>query len=214
MTDRTEPPPESVNPQQQAEDSEAAGFTWEYLLYRLYGDDDDLLYIGRTNNLSNRFKQHAKAQPGWDEVRRSAVETWPNFLELCRAERKAIIVEQPRYNVIYNVSSRTFRAALPPETPRWRGLSHRLDAAADMLHGRTCALRHWPDVDEDEPTCEGCAAEAWGVLKTADAQVGHFDLGLSRAVPHLPQGDVEEWLSWSADPRAFRPSWADVVRRS
>lgn len=167
-------------------------FGWAHLLYRLYGDNDALLYIGRTNNMASRFAAHAKSQPWWDEVRRSAIETFPTFESLCDAEREAIISEGPRYNVIYSLSP--YRRLVQDEPARWRGLSDRLDSVADMLHQRSCGLRPVPETSDD-PTCDGCAETAWGCLTVADAAAGHHDPGLWAAARFLMR-EAREIGAW------------------
>jgi hypothetical protein len=37
-------------------------------LYKLYGQDDALLYVGISDNPRYRWTQHARTQPWWHEV--------------------------------------------------------------------------------------------------------------------------------------------------
>ncbi len=79
-------------------------FGWKHLLYRMFDDDGNLLYVGRTGSLSGRFAAHARTQPWWGDVARSVIETLPNFEALCAAEKAAILAEKPRYNTHHNVA--------------------------------------------------------------------------------------------------------------
>lgn len=68
-------------------------------VYRLYDADNDLLYIGSSKELPQRYKDHARSKPWWPDVRRRT-ETWYETRQQAYgAERKAINTERPRYNV-------------------------------------------------------------------------------------------------------------------
>lgn len=87
-------------------------------LYRLFGDDEALLYIGIAANFGDRWQRHGRQQPWWPEVRRQTVEWHPDRDSAEDAEAQAIRNERPRYNVIYNQDTaepRTF-----PQGPRVR----------------------------------------------------------------------------------------------
>jgi hypothetical protein len=71
-------------------------------LYRLFGDDDALLYIGIARYFGRRWHQHALAQPWWPEVKRQTVDWHPSREEALRAEAAAIRTEFPRHNVVHN----------------------------------------------------------------------------------------------------------------
>jgi predicted GIY-YIG superfamily endonuclease len=70
-------------------------------LYRIRGEDDELIYIGITNSISVRWNGHQAVQPWWDEVRSLTVEWYDTRVEAERAEKAAILAEQPKYNVTY-----------------------------------------------------------------------------------------------------------------
>ena len=74
-------------------------------LYRLFGDEDILLYIGITDKFGTRWQQHARLQPWWPEVRRQTVEWHPDRDAAEDAEEEAIRTERPRYNVTHNWES-------------------------------------------------------------------------------------------------------------
>lgn len=69
-------------------------------LYRLYGSDGRLLYIGVTHSLKERFGQHAADKPWWPDVARRTVE-WHGDRDLVlAAEAEAIEGERPAYNIV------------------------------------------------------------------------------------------------------------------
>jgi len=72
-------------------------------LYRIFGDEDVLLYIGVSDSFGVRWKQHAKVQPWWGEVRRLEVVWIHGRDEAEAAERAAIKAERPKYNKIHAV---------------------------------------------------------------------------------------------------------------
>lgn len=49
-------------------------------LYKLIGNKDEILYIGKTNNLKNRFYGHKQDKYWWDEVKRIEFAQINNFL--------------------------------------------------------------------------------------------------------------------------------------
>ena len=79
---------------------ETAEPTW---LYRVYGDAEQLLYIGISNDFGRRWNQHAKTQLWWEEKRRlSADNLFDSRDEAEAAERAAIKAEKPKYNFTHN----------------------------------------------------------------------------------------------------------------
>lgn len=74
-------------------------------VYRLFADDDALLYVGVTNNVVRRRGQHRKDKPWWPQVTRQTVEWHPDRATAEAAETTAIQAERPVHNI---------RAALPP----------------------------------------------------------------------------------------------------
>ena len=88
-------------------------------LYRIFGDEDLLLYIGISDDFGRRWNQHARVQPWWDEMQRQTVEWLGSREEAEDAERVAIKAEKPKYNIIHAEPRppRT-RAASPVPVPR------------------------------------------------------------------------------------------------
>lgn len=70
-------------------------------LYRIRDEDDVLIYIGITNSIPVRWNGHQAVQPWWDEVCSLTMEWHDTRVEAERAEKAAILDEQPKYNVTY-----------------------------------------------------------------------------------------------------------------
>jgi hypothetical protein len=84
-----------------------------YAVYRCYGDDGQLLYVGETGELGTRLASHA--QKLWfTQVRGITLEWYADELDALNAERRAIHVEHPKYNVIHRNSP----GLLAPSSPR------------------------------------------------------------------------------------------------
>lgn len=74
-------------------------------LYRLYNWVRELIYIGITNNIYRRMRQHARTQPWWGEVREAATEiVW--YARRVRAAQVEIYeittAGVPLYNIEHN----------------------------------------------------------------------------------------------------------------
>ncbi|MEC3995233.1 GIY-YIG nuclease family protein [Actinacidiphila sp. DG2A-62] len=89
-------------------------------VYRLYGADGTLLYIGLTNSPETRWKYHALTKEWWPLVARKTVDWRPNRLDAERTEAAAIQAEGPRHNCIHSpvgpddMPLRDARSALGP----------------------------------------------------------------------------------------------------
>lgn len=71
----------------------------EAIVYRLYGEPGDLLYVGCTVDPAARFRAHQRRQPWWDEVTASEVIWYQEMGEAAGAEQQAIFTEHPVYNI-------------------------------------------------------------------------------------------------------------------
>lgn len=67
-------------------------------VYRLYGADDQLLYVGIAKRFGSRWEQHAKEQPWWDQVDHQTVNWFASREDALLAEKRAIHEEMPVYN--------------------------------------------------------------------------------------------------------------------
>ena len=68
-------------------------------VYRAFGDDGSLLYVGRTNNLPARLRAHRREKPWWPSVNRWTVENFDNPESAAMHETVAIQTEAPKHNV-------------------------------------------------------------------------------------------------------------------
>jgi GIY-YIG catalytic domain len=85
-----------------------------YALYRCYSDLGQLLYVGSTGNLGRRLGSHAD-KVWFQQVRGITLEWYATELDVLNAERRAIHVEHPKYNVQHRMS------AAPQPPPRQVG---------------------------------------------------------------------------------------------
>jgi predicted GIY-YIG superfamily endonuclease len=67
-------------------------------LYRIYGTENDLLYIGITKNLAARLGSHARNGHWSFEIRDVRAEWYPDLPTADAAETAAIRAEKPRHN--------------------------------------------------------------------------------------------------------------------
>lgn len=151
---------------------------YQHLLYRLFDADDQLLYVGRTNDLRRRFERHAMVQPWWAEVARSQVESLGTFEALCEAERAAIVAERPKYNITHNAAVRRGVAGpVPiPENPSFVLIGDQVLATTDRYaeemqctaisaNGRRC--RRGLDVGQ---------TSTWHVVRVPGGSITAYDL--------------------------------------
>lgn len=186
-------------------------FAWTHLLYRLYDADEQLLYIGRTNDLKHRFSRHAKVQPWWGDVARSAVETLPDLETLKAAEKAAIIEEKPLHNIVYNGRPLTDTDDCP--VPAWLAISPRVTAAADVLHEDCRHRQAWrDDYDPDtDPPCRCCARQAIKLLTAADKAEGRVDEAMKAAADQVAHEESVEELA-GPDDAAYSSMYANCCQ--
>lgn len=86
--------------------SHARGFRYAAGLYRLRDAEGDLLYLGIGWDPALRLKMHAKKAAWWPEVDldRSDVDWFRRYEDAAIAEKLAIRLEQPKYNMIYSLT--------------------------------------------------------------------------------------------------------------
>ncbi|WP_179894561.1 GntR family transcriptional regulator [Streptomyces sp. f150] len=78
-------------------------------LYRLYDADEQLLYIGISNDPDFRWKAHLYSRESWPkQVTRHAIEWWNTRNEAVAAEAAAIRTERPRHNGKHNYDDAPF----------------------------------------------------------------------------------------------------------
>jgi len=93
---------------------ELLGSVERYAVYRCYTDQGQLLYVGETGDLGKRLADHAK-KLWFVQVRGITLEWYADELDALKAERRAIHVEHPKYNVQHR---ETKTLASVPRRPR------------------------------------------------------------------------------------------------
>jgi hypothetical protein len=68
------------------------------VLYRCYGLDGTLMYIGQTGNLKHRIQYHRRYAPWWPAVEYLTTQSHSNRNILKQDELQAIYAEQPFFN--------------------------------------------------------------------------------------------------------------------
>lgn len=88
-------------------------------LYRMFGAEDLLIYVGISKDFGRRWAQHAVVQPWYPEIQRQTVDWYPSRDEAEAAEIAAIKVEQPKYNKQHALKpprSRRMRRTVPADS--------------------------------------------------------------------------------------------------
>jgi len=75
-------------------------------LYRYFDRFNTLLYIGISNNSLTRFKQHIKSSIWIEFASYSHIETYKTREEALKAEKEAILNENPLFNVNHRIEDR------------------------------------------------------------------------------------------------------------
>ena len=78
----------------------------DHALYRFFGDDGALLYVGISLQPFARMGQHRTDKSWWGEVAAVTIERHPTRRDVLAAERDAIRREKPRYNVVHTAPHR------------------------------------------------------------------------------------------------------------
>lgn len=73
-----------------------------HTLYRFFGSGGTLLYIGITNSIPRRLRQHNDKKDWWLGVASITTEHYPSREAVLEAEKRAIIAEAPLYNDHHN----------------------------------------------------------------------------------------------------------------
>lgn len=100
-------------------------------LYRFFDEDGALLYIGITVNPRVRWRDHA-GRTWWPDVATKTLEWHTNRADAEAAEREAIRVELPRYNVSPGLHPPEHRAFEPTLSPAELRAMFREDAKREV----------------------------------------------------------------------------------
>jgi predicted GIY-YIG superfamily endonuclease len=102
-------------------------------LYRFFNEQNELLYVGISMNLWNRFQDHRKRKSWWREVTSIRVVHYDDIDDAARAEKIAIAQECPIYNIVRPRVKESLVATSPDQ-------SHAPAAGVEALLGRQA---HW-----------------------------------------------------------------------
>ena len=120
---------------------ELLGSVERYAVYRCYSDQGQLLYVGETGDLGKRLADHA-SKLWFVQVRGITLEWYADELEALKAERRAIHVEHPKYNVQHRDLK-----TLSPRPPRTRDTQRAPRGGRDSA---VAILTHSPDLTNAE----------------------------------------------------------------
>jgi prophage antirepressor-like protein len=70
-----------------------------HTLYRMFDEDDALLYVGISLTAFQRLMNHRSTKKWWREIARMDFKHYPSYETARDAERKAIAEEDPQYNI-------------------------------------------------------------------------------------------------------------------
>lgn len=123
-----------------------------HVLYRFYSATGQLLYVGITMNPPNRFKSHRDSKEWWGLVSGITVENYRSRKELMQAERRAIKVERPKYNIVHNKQQKT-PAQKKASTcswfkPMWYGEAREAGRTRRLKVAEGERIDPWDDVDD------------------------------------------------------------------
>lgn len=112
-----------------------------HALYRFYGANGALLYVGMTADPGARWKTHSKGKSWWHNVAQVRVEHFLDRTSAEVAERRAIRSEHPRHNVQHaqRVSATGWRRHVILHSSR--NLLPELDEAGEEIVGGVPATR-------------------------------------------------------------------------
>lgn len=124
-----------------------SGGSATHVLYRLFSNNGELLYVGVTKDLNARLRAHANTQKWWGLVHHSAtgIEWFATPESASRAEQAAIRDEEPVFNVdgrgLARPAEYAGKGGRPrSEDPRNQRMPLNLTAAEKALVERAAAL--------------------------------------------------------------------------
>lgn len=77
-----------------------------HYVYRFYGPNEQLLYVGVTSNLHSRLGSHLSSAPWADDAERIEWEEWPTRYAAEIAEGEQIATLRPLHNVTLRIDVR------------------------------------------------------------------------------------------------------------
>jgi predicted GIY-YIG superfamily endonuclease len=98
----------------------------EHIVYRMFNDDGELLYVGVTSSFLRRMGDHKRDKPWYDEI--GSIERWRYTTREAanQAEWEAIQTENPRHNIARAVPFIDYEADAE-EDARWHDSREAID---------------------------------------------------------------------------------------
>lgn len=164
-------------------------------LYKLYDENDVLLYVGVTNNTAVRWAKHAADKPWWSDVSRQEITWHADRASALAAEKESIRAGQPRYN-----SEHTSPAAPDVDSADWGYQAIADDLTARIERGEFIPGRPIPTVADlmvgyrvARQTVRSAVAVLVrnGLVETRGRR-GTFVLGVVARTVSVPVADPEE----------------------
>lgn len=157
-------------------------------VYRLYDANDELLYIGSSDNPDKRCARHRSTKPWWPQVARREV-TWHPWREAWGVEADAIWHEQPKHNVFSTPEYCARVSARQQANVETQRVKCRIAYRANKIRDKVAQELTAEGVNEDLAMAAGMLAER--VYKEAS---GAFPNG----VAYPPMGYIEKHLALAA----------------
>lgn len=107
-------------------------------LYRLFGPDGELLYVGISHSPEKRWSDHAKTQTWWHLVADKKAVWFEKRSAAADAEIEAIRTEKPRFNSTYSTESRSL-----PVPPRGVTVMRMSSKALQVNFGRLVSAANY-----------------------------------------------------------------------
>lgn len=98
-------------------------------VYRFYAANDELLYVGISNNPPARFRQHTEHAGWWTDAVRVDLTHYATEQAARAAELQAIRIEHPKYNI----AGRIVERQLPLINPRSAVMRRRVTFTPSQL---------------------------------------------------------------------------------
>jgi predicted GIY-YIG superfamily endonuclease len=149
-------------------------------LYRLWGQEGDLLYVGITNNVKRRSKQHKRDKHWWEQVQSKTISEFPTREAALQAEYHAIKSECPKYNIACYLSTMDGMAGVERKA-RWRAENRRRHLLFYQAHKEAMTVVRMRAESEDR----------W-----ADVVLKMRSIGYERSTVRIPINREAPWVAY------------------
>lgn len=182
-----------------------------HTLYRFFDQTGALLYVGRTVSPANRWRDHERKKPWFNDVATVTRVVFEDATTLAAAETAAIAAERPLYNVVGNGGR---HKTIEPNVQPAIGAQGDMDWNAVFerrceLWGLNPSMPHDGEVDESMCECSLCHMARGRELDELDANFG-FHPGLGSWIDKVRDdyaagADLMDWYYDLTDVHALAP---------